>query len=195
MGALAVAAAVLLSPAARAEEEPRPGAVSPASDRLAEESPTTTAPANGRLREESSPGTGSAEGPADGRSGEEPSSSAASSAGPPSNRSGALSVTNDHPSASAATADPFPAYRFGYVAGGALALTGTAFGFIAQSEALRAGTLTSARESGATLALARERAATANLCFVLAGATALYALVLEFLPRPAADAASLAFRF
>jgi hypothetical protein len=91
--------------------------------------------------------------------------------------------------------DLFPAYRFGYVAGGALALTGGIFGFLAQSEATRAGTLTSARESTAALALAREHAATANLCFAFAGVTALYALVLELLPRPAADAVALTFRF
>jgi hypothetical protein len=89
----------------------------------------------------------------------------------------------------------FPAYRFGYVAGGALALTGAVFGFLAQSEANQAGTLTSARESTAALALARDHAATANFCYVLGGATALYALVLELLPRPAADAVTLSFRF
>jgi hypothetical protein len=97
--------------------------------------------------------------------------------------------------ASPATSDSFPVHRLGYVTSGGLALTGAAFGFIARSEAIRAGTLTSARESSATLVQARDHAATANFCFALAGATALYALVLEFLPRPAADAASLAFRF
>jgi hypothetical protein len=91
--------------------------------------------------------------------------------------------------------DLFPAYRFGYVAGGAFALTGGVFGLLAQSEANRAGTLTSARESTAALTLAREHAATANLFYALAGATALYALVTEFLPRPAADALALSFRF
>jgi len=91
--------------------------------------------------------------------------------------------------------DLFPAYRFGYVAGGALAIAGGVFGLLAQSEANRAGTLTSARESTAALALAREHAATANLCYALAGATALYALVMELLPRPAADAVALSFRF
>jgi len=91
--------------------------------------------------------------------------------------------------------DLFPAYRFGYVAGGALALTGGVFGLIAQSEATRAGTLTSAGESTAALTLAREHAATANFCYALAGATALYALAMELLPRPAADAVALSFRF
>ena len=91
--------------------------------------------------------------------------------------------------------DLFPAYRFGYVAGGALAITGGVFGLIARSEADRAGTLTSARESTAALTLAREHAATANFCYAMAGATALYALALDLLPRPAADAVALSFRF
>jgi len=89
-----------------------------------------------------------------------------------------------------------PPHRWGYVAGGALGLAGAGFGFLARSEALRATTLTSARDSGAAMSLARDHAATANLCYAMAGAAALYALVLELLPRgPAADAASLAFRF
>jgi hypothetical protein len=91
--------------------------------------------------------------------------------------------------------DLFPAHRYGYVAGGVLALTGAGFGFIARSEALRATTLSSARESSATMGLARDHAATANLCYAMAGASVLYALALEFLPRPAAETASLAFRF
>jgi hypothetical protein len=91
--------------------------------------------------------------------------------------------------------DLFPAHRLGYVAGGALALTGAAFGLVARSEASRASTVTSARESTEALRLARDHAATANLCFAMAGVTVVYALVVEFLPRPAADATSLAFRF
>jgi len=89
----------------------------------------------------------------------------------------------------------FPPHRYGYVAGGVLALTGAGFGFISRAEAERATTLTSARESAEALRLARDHAATANLCYAMAGVTVLYALVLELLPRPAADAASLAFRF
>jgi hypothetical protein len=88
-----------------------------------------------------------------------------------------------------------PPRRYGYVAGGALALTGLGFGFLAQSEAARAGTLTSARESTAALQAAHTHAATANLCYAMAGASVLYALALELLPAPAADAASLHFRF
>jgi hypothetical protein len=91
--------------------------------------------------------------------------------------------------------NPFPVYRLGYVAGGVLALTGAGFGIAARVEAMNAGTLASAREATATLDLARDHAATANLCFAMAGASVVYALALEFLPRPAADVASLTFRF
>lgn len=88
-----------------------------------------------------------------------------------------------------------PPRRYGYVAGGAFALAGLGFGIVAGAEASRARSATSARDSSQALGAARDHAATANLCYAVAGASVLYALALEFLPRPAADAASLSFRF
>lgn len=90
---------------------------------------------------------------------------------------------------------PFPEHRYGYVAGGALALAGAGFGFLAWGEATRAGTLKLAPDATASLELARQHAATANLLYGLAGATVLYALALELLPRPAAELASLTLHF
>ncbi|HVE83250.1 MAG TPA: hypothetical protein VND93_10405 [Myxococcales bacterium] len=88
-----------------------------------------------------------------------------------------------------------PPRRYGYVAGGAFALAGLGFGIVAGAEAARAQSSTSARETTQALGASRDHAATANLCYAMAGASVLYALALEFLPRPAADAASLSFRF
>lgn len=102
------------------------------------------------------------------------------------------------PAARAGDSTPalLPPRRYGYVVGGALALTGLGFGLLARSEVARAAELGSARESTAALQAAHTHAATANLCYAVAGASVLYALALELLPPgPAADAASLKFRF
>ena len=86
-------------------------------------------------------------------------------------------------------------HRVAFVAGGVLLLGGAAFGFLAQGESDRARTLSSARESSAALGRSQASAATANVLYGVAGATLLYALVLEFLPEPAAEKASLTFHF
>ncbi|KFA88480.1 hypothetical protein [Archangium violaceum] len=86
-------------------------------------------------------------------------------------------------------------HRYAFVAGGLFLIGGATFGYLAQGEANRARTLSSARESGAALDRARTHAATANVLYAMAGATVLYGLVLELLPEPAAEKASLTFHF
>jgi hypothetical protein len=86
-------------------------------------------------------------------------------------------------------------HRYAFVAGGVLALGGLGLGFFAQGEARRAQSLESARDARVTLDRARAAAATANLLYATAGAAVLYGLVLELLPQPAADAASLTYHF
>lgn len=87
------------------------------------------------------------------------------------------------------------AHRYAFAAGGVLLLGGLGFGYFARGEAERARTLSSARESSSALARARAQAATANVLYGVAGATLLYGLVLELLPEPAAEKASLTFHF
>ncbi len=86
-------------------------------------------------------------------------------------------------------------HRFAFAAGGVLLLGGLGFGYFSQGEAARARNLGSASEAGAALDRARTQAATANVLYGLAGATLLYGLVLELLPEPAAEKASLTFHF
>jgi hypothetical protein len=86
-------------------------------------------------------------------------------------------------------------HRYAFVAGGVLLLGGVGFGYLAQGESHRARTLSSARESGAALDRARANAATSNLLYAMAGVTVVYGLVLELLPEPTAEKASLTFRF
>ncbi len=96
------------------------------------------------------------------------------------------------------TRAPEPAlhgHRFAFVAGGLLMLGGAGLGYLAQGEARRAQSLESARESRAALERSRTTAATANVLYGVAGLTLAYGLLLEFLPKPAADAASLTFHF
>lgn len=85
--------------------------------------------------------------------------------------------------------------RHAYAAGGILLLGGAAFGYFSWGEARRAESLETARESRAALERARTAAATANVMYAMAGLTLAYGLVLEFLPEPAADAASLTYHF
>jgi hypothetical protein len=86
-------------------------------------------------------------------------------------------------------------HRYAFVAGGALLVGGLGFGYFARGEAARARTLSSASESSIALERARSRAATANVLYGVAGATLLYGIVLELLPEPAAEKASLTFHF
>jgi len=89
----------------------------------------------------------------------------------------------------------FPARRLTFVGGGVLALGGLGLGLYAQSEARRATTLATAPDTSVALDHARQAAASANLLYGLAGAAILYGLVLELLPPPAAEKASLTFHF
>lgn len=92
--------------------------------------------------------------------------------------------------------DPFiRGHRYAYVAGGLLLLGGVGFGYFSRGEAKRAESLESARESSAALNRARTAAATSNVMYGVAGLTLAYGLLLEFLPEPAADAASLTYHF
>lgn len=89
----------------------------------------------------------------------------------------------------------FRGHRVAFVAGGLVLLGGGAFGYLAHGESQRARTLSSARESGAAYDRARAHAATANVLYGVAGLTLAYGLVLELLPEPAAEKASLTFHF
>ncbi|HLL55731.1 MAG TPA: hypothetical protein VK447_19375 [Myxococcaceae bacterium] len=89
----------------------------------------------------------------------------------------------------------FPAHRYTFLGGGLLALGGLGFGFYARTEAQRAASLPSASASAAALDRSRQAAATANVMYGLAGAALIYGIVLELLPPPAAEKASLTFHF
>ncbi|HEX8821970.1 MAG TPA: hypothetical protein VF794_18730 [Archangium sp.] len=89
----------------------------------------------------------------------------------------------------------FPGHRYAFVAGGLVLLGGAAFGYFAHGESQRARTLSSARESGVAYDRARTHAATANVLYGVAGLSLAYGLVLELLPEPAAEKASLTFHF
>jgi hypothetical protein len=86
-------------------------------------------------------------------------------------------------------------HRYAYVAGGLLLVGGVGFGYFSRGEARRAESLESARESSAALNRARTAAATSNVMYGVAGLTLAYGLLLELLPEPAADAASLTYHF
>ena len=86
-------------------------------------------------------------------------------------------------------------HRYAFIGAGVLAAGGLVFGFIAHGQQERAKTLSSAAEAAKTREDARQSAATANVLYALAGATLAYALVLELLPKPAAEKASLTFHF
>jgi flagellar biosynthesis GTPase FlhF len=89
----------------------------------------------------------------------------------------------------------FPPRRATYIIGGAFLVGGLAFAFSAQGEAKRTETITSAVEAQNALVNARASAATASVFYGLAAATLAYALMLEFLPEPVAEKASLTFHF
>jgi outer membrane biosynthesis protein TonB len=86
-------------------------------------------------------------------------------------------------------------HRYAYVAGGVLLLGGVGFGYFSRGEAKRAESLEKARDAQAALSRARTAAATSNLLYGVAGLTIAYGLLLEVLPEPAADAASLTYHF
>jgi zinc transporter ZupT len=86
-------------------------------------------------------------------------------------------------------------HRYAFVAAGALGLAGVVFGFVAQGQQQRSQTLSSAAESARALSDARQAADTANLLYALAGASLVYAVLLEVLPESTAEKASLKFHF
>jgi hypothetical protein len=98
----------------------------------------------------------------------------------------------------APTREPQPfihGHRYAYVAGGLFLLGGVGFGYFSRGESRRAESLETARESRVALDRARTAAATSNLMYGMAGLTVAYGLLLELLPEPAADAASLTYHF
>lgn len=98
-------------------------------------------------------------------------------------------------SAGATFLTSFPPRRYTYILGGAFVVGGLAFAFSAQGEAKRFDTIQNAADAQAALVGARASAATASVMFSLAAATLVYAVVLEFLPEPVAQKASLTFHF
>jgi hypothetical protein len=86
-------------------------------------------------------------------------------------------------------------HRYAYIGGGILALGGLAFAYSAQGQAKRAETITAADEAAQMLDQARASAATANVLYGMAFLTITYAVLMEILPEPAAEKASLTFHF
>ena len=103
---------------------------------------------------------------------------------------------SDSPRVSSESEKDEPKYhRYAFLGAAAFAGGGLIFGFIAHGQQERAKTLSSAADASMTLDDARQSAATANMLYALAGATLVYALVLEFLPRQTAEKASGTFHF
>jgi hypothetical protein len=88
-----------------------------------------------------------------------------------------------------------PPRRYAYVLGAVLGGTGAVFAYQAQGEAKRAETIGSALEAQRAINSARASAALANVMFGLAIAAVVLAIVLEFIPEPVAEKASLTFHF
>ncbi len=127
-----------------------------------------------------------------------PAAAAEPKASKPVQESKAAPVSAPAAALDAPTREPEPfihGHRYAYVAGGVLLLGGVGFGFFARGESKRAESLETARDARIALDRARTAAATSNMMYGLAGLTVAYGLLLEFLPEPAADAASLTYHF
>ncbi len=85
--------------------------------------------------------------------------------------------------------------RYAYAAGVVFLLSGLAAGYVAQGDAARAQTVSSAVDTRSALLDAQTASATSNLLFALAGLTIAYGIVLELLPPKIANRASLTFHF
>ncbi len=88
-----------------------------------------------------------------------------------------------------------PTRRYTFVAAGVLAAAGAGFAYLAQGDADRAKSVTTARDAQRAVQNARASAATANALYTVAGVVALYGVVLELLPEDTAQKASLTFHF
>jgi hypothetical protein len=88
-----------------------------------------------------------------------------------------------------------PPHRYTYAGAGLFLAGGLGMSYWAQGQALRAGSISTAREHARAMDAARQSAATANMLYVMAGVTLAYGLALEFLPRPVAEKATLTFQF
>ncbi|ADO71492.1 hypothetical protein [Stigmatella aurantiaca] len=120
----------------------------------------------------------------------------AAAAEPPSSSAAPAAVQAPGVDAPLRAPEPFlRGHRYAFAAGGVLLLGGIGVGYFARGEARRAESLESAREANTALHRARAASATANVMYGVAGLTLAYGLLLEFLPEPAADAASLTYHF
>ncbi len=88
-----------------------------------------------------------------------------------------------------------PRSRYAFAGGGVLMVAGLGFGYWAQGESKRAETIRSAYEAQRSVEAARQSAATANVLFALSLATLAYGVLLELLPQPIAERASLTYHF
>lgn len=86
-------------------------------------------------------------------------------------------------------------HRLVFVGSGALILGGIALSVAATGDAQLADVTGDAASARRILQGARQTAMTANLLYGVAGLGLVYALVLELLPEPPPDAATLTFRF
>lgn len=89
----------------------------------------------------------------------------------------------------------FPKHRYAYVAGSVFLLAGLGAGYVAQGDAARAQSVSSAADARGAIADARFASSTGSLLYVLAGVTLAYGLLFEFLPRDVLDRATLTFHF
>jgi hypothetical protein len=89
----------------------------------------------------------------------------------------------------------FPKNRYTYVAGSVFLLAGLGAGYVAQGDAARAQSVSSAADARGAIADARFASSTASVLYVLAGVTLAYGLLFEFLPRDVLDRATLTFHF
>lgn len=107
----------------------------------------------------------------------------------------AADLTGKEPSSADTAAKYLPPRRYSYILGAVLIAAGASFGFIAQGDAKRAETLSGAAEAVEAQRAAQASAGVANVLYGLGAAAVLYAVVLELLPEPLAEKASLTFRF
>lgn len=108
-------------------------------------------------------------------------------------------AADDDDSSDAPTAEveaaKFPPHRYAFIGGGVLLAAGLGLGYWAHGQGLRASSLEGAKDSREQFQTAQATAQAANLMYGMAAAAIVYGLVLEILPEPAADKASLTFHF
>jgi hypothetical protein len=106
-----------------------------------------------------------------------------------------LALAEDAEAAPAVTSSGFPKHRYAYVAGSIFLLAGLGAGYVAQGDAARAQSVTSASDAAGAVQDARFASSTASLLYILAGVTLAYGLLFEFIPRDVLDRTTLTFHF